>query len=50
MVKKYRRLTDEEREHLIHLIHKEGYTIKDASRELSIPYPNAKAVNQTYLL
>jgi len=45
MVKKYRRLTDEERKNLVILIHREGYTIKDASRQLNIPYPNAKAVN-----
>ncbi|TNV86018.1 hypothetical protein FGO68_gene3091 [Halteria grandinella] len=50
MVKKYRRLTDEERHNLVVLIHQEGYTIKEASRKLNIPYPNAKAVNQTYLL
>lgn len=50
MVKKYRRLTDEERKNLVILIHREGYTIKDASRQLNIPYPNAKAVNQTYIL
>lgn len=50
MVKKYRRLTDEERENLVTLIHVQGYTIKDASRELGIPYPNAKAVNQTFIL
>lgn len=49
MVKKYRRLTDEERKNMVLLIYKEGYTIKDASRKLNIPYPNAKAVNQTYL-
>lgn len=45
MVKKYRRLTDEERHNLVALIHQEGYTIKEASRKLNIPYPNAKAVN-----
>jgi hypothetical protein len=50
MVKKYRRLTDEERKNLVFLIHREGYTIKDASRTLNIPYPNAKAVNQTFIL
>ena len=50
MVKKYRRLTDLERNNLCVLIHEQGYTIKDASKELGIPYPNAKAVNQTYLL
>ena len=49
MVKKYRRLTDQERHDLIVLVHTQGYTIKDASKKLSIPYPNAKAVNQTYL-
>jgi hypothetical protein len=45
MVKHYRRLTDDERKNLVILIHREGYTIKDASRLLNIPYPNAKAVN-----
>jgi len=50
MVKKYRRLTDEERKNLVILIHRDGYTIKDASRKLNIPYPNAKAVNQTFIL
>ena len=50
MVKRYRRLTDDERKNLVDLIHKNGYTIKEASRQLNIPYPNAKAVNQTYIL
>ena len=50
MVKKYRRLTDDERKNLVILIHREGYTIKDASRQLNIPYPNAKAVNQTFMM
>jgi transposase len=49
MVKKYRRLSDKERHELIVLVHTQGYTIKDASKMLNIPYPNAKAVNQTYL-
>jgi molybdenum-dependent DNA-binding transcriptional regulator ModE len=45
MVKKYKKLNDEERLKLVKLINEEGYTIKDASRCLNIPYPNAKAVN-----
>ncbi len=45
MVKKYKRLNDEQRLELVKLINEEGYTIKEASRSLNIPYPNAKAVN-----
>jgi transposase-like protein len=45
MVKKYRRLTDDQRRELVKLINEQGYTIKEASRRLDIPYPNAKAVN-----
>ena len=45
MVKKYRRLTDDLRRELVRLINEQGYTIKEASRRLDIPYPNAKAVN-----
>jgi transposase-like protein len=45
MVKKYRRLTDDQRRELVRLINEQGYTIKEASRRLDIPYPNAKAVN-----
>lgn len=48
MVKKYRRLTDEQRYALVKLINEQGCTIKEASRRLDIPYPNAKAVNQIY--
>ena len=50
MVKKYKRLTDELRRDLVHLINEEKYTIKEAARKLDIPYPNAKAVNQIYRL
>jgi len=32
------------------LIYENNYTIKRAGIEVGIPYPNAKAVNQTYLL
>jgi transposase-like protein len=45
MVKKYRRLTDDQRRELVKLINEQGYTIKEASLRLDIPYPNAKAVN-----
>ncbi len=50
MVKQYRRLTDEERRSLVTLIHENGFNIKQASITLNIPYANAKAVNQTYVL
>lgn len=50
MVKKYTRVTDEQRRELIRLIYENNYTIKRAGAEVGIPYPNAKAVNQTYLL
>jgi transposase-like protein len=45
MVKKYKKLTDVQREELVKMINEQGYTIKEASRKLDIPYPNAKAVN-----
>ena len=31
------------------LIHKSGYSIKQASNALDVPYANAKAINQIYL-
>ena len=49
MVKKYKRLTDNQREDLIRLIHDQRFTIKEAAIKLNIPYPNAKAVNSTYV-
>lgn len=48
MVKKYSKLNDEKRQELVKLINEDGLTIKEASRRLNIPYPNAKAVNQIY--
>ena len=45
MVKKYQRLDDQMRLELVKLINEQGLTIRDASRKLNIPYPNAKAVN-----
>lgn len=50
MVKKYTRVTDEQRRELVRLIYEENYTIKQAGLEVEIPYPNAKAVNQTFLV
>ena len=41
-------LTNEQREELCMLIHRDGLTIKEAARRTGIPYPNAKAVNKTY--
>jgi hypothetical protein len=45
MVKKYTRVTNEQRKELIRLIYEENYTIKKAGATVGIPYPNAKAVN-----
>lgn len=49
MPKKYQKLTDGQRHELVTMINKDGLSIKEASRRLDIPYPNAKAVNQTYM-
>jgi hypothetical protein len=49
MVKTYLRATDVQRKELIKLIHEKKYTIKNACAIVGIPYPNAKAVNHTYL-
>jgi hypothetical protein len=49
MVKTYVRVTDEQRKELVKLIHEKNYSIKKAGSIVGIPYPNAKAVNQTYL-
>ena len=49
MPKKYQKLTDSQRHELVTMINKDGLSIKEASRRLDIPYPNAKAVNQTYI-
>ncbi|TNV74386.1 hypothetical protein FGO68_gene3140 [Halteria grandinella] len=48
MVKKYVLLSNQQREELCTLIHRDGLTIKEAARRTGIPYPNAKAVNKTY--
>ncbi len=48
MVKKYVLLSNEQREELCVLIHRDGLTIKEAAKRTGIPYPNAKAVNKTY--
>lgn len=49
MVKKYVRLTDGQRKELVRLIHEENLSIKKAGEIVGVPYPNAKAINQTYL-
>lgn len=46
---KYTRVTNEQRRDLIKLVYTDRYTIKEAALRVGIPYPNAKAVNQTYL-
>lgn len=48
MVKCYHRVTNEQRKELIRLIHEEGYTIKKASKQTEVPYPNAKSINAIY--
>lgn len=50
MVKKYTRVSNDQRKELIRLIYEENLTIKDAGARCGIPYPNAKAINQTYIL
>jgi hypothetical protein len=45
MVKKYTRVSDDQRKELIRLIYEENFTIKRAGIQTGIPYPNAKAVN-----
>ena len=49
MVKKYTKVSDQQRKELIRLIYQEKLSIKKAGIAVGIPYPNAKAVNQTYL-
>ncbi len=48
MVKKYLLLSNDQRENLCRLIHRDGLTIKEAAKRTGIPYPNAKAVNKTF--
>lgn len=50
MVKNYIRVTDEQRKELITKIYQENYSIKKAGEMLGIPYPNAKSINQTYII
>lgn len=45
----YVQVTNDQRKELIRLIYQEGMTIKKASKQTGIPYPNAKSVNQIYL-
>ena len=49
MSKTYRTTTDEMREHLIRLIHEEGYSIRQASFKADIFYPTAKVINKIYM-
>lgn len=49
MGKTYIQLSDQQRRDFIRLIYEKGLTIKAASDLVGIPYPNAKAVNMTYL-
>jgi len=49
MVKQYQKVTNELRKELIRLIHVEGNSIKTAAEIANIPYPNAKAINSTFV-
>ena len=49
MVRQYVQVSDAQRIELIHLIHKEGYSIAGASKKTEIPYDNAKAINRTFM-
>ena len=49
MVKKYTRVNDTQRKELVRLIHQQRFTIRAASRATGISYPNAKAINATYI-
>lgn len=48
MGKKYVSIKDEQRELLLRLIHKRGYTIARAAKATRIYYPTAKAINKVY--
>ena len=41
----YVQVTNDQRKELIRLIYQEGMTIKKASKQTGIPFPNAKSVN-----
>ncbi len=49
MVKKYCRVTNDQRKELVRLIHQESYTIKKAAKTTGVSYANAKAINQIFL-
>lgn len=49
MVRQYIQVTDEQRNELVKLIHKEKFSIAKASKATNIPYDNAKAINRTYM-
>lgn len=49
MGKKYKLVTDEQRQLLIHLIHTQELSITAAARQVGIVYPTAKAINNVFL-
>lgn len=49
MVKQYVLVSNEQRQILISLIHKNGYSISRAAKIVNIYYPTAKAINKVFL-
>jgi len=48
MGKSYTQVTNEQRKHLIKLIHEEKHSIARAAMLTGIYYPTAKAINKVY--
>ncbi len=49
MVKQYVMVSNEQRQLLVQLIHKNGYSISKAAKIVNIYYPTAKAINKIYI-
>jgi hypothetical protein len=49
MGKKYKLVSDAQRQQLINLIHKKEFSITEAAKLVGIVYPTAKAINNVYL-
>jgi transposase len=49
MTKHYVLVSNEQRQILIRLIHKNGYSISKAAKIVNVYYPTAKAINKVYL-
>lgn len=49
MVRKYKQVTDAQRQALLEMVNTEKITIKKAASLLGISYDNARAIHSTYL-